>query len=126
MANAYYHAVSSARVFGGKPDDYVQLHQWMDASKAFIADHRHRAVRHHAEGIFEGERVFGVTITNTDGKKVPVRVILEQHCIEDMGRIPSLSEWLELLPIKPWMSRSRLLDQPRGHLARREEISHEE
>lgn len=126
MANAYYHSVSSARIFGGQPEDYIGLHNWMDSSKAFIADHRHRAVHHHAEGLFEAERVHGNVIINSDGKKVPVRVILEQHIIEDMGRIPTLSEWLELLPMKPWMSRSRLLDQNRGHRARREEISHED
>ena len=26
----YYHASSSARKYGGKPDDYLPLHEWFD------------------------------------------------------------------------------------------------
>jgi len=52
MAHCYYHALSSVRKWGGVADDYLPLHQWFDQSKAIIADPRHRALRHHAEGIF--------------------------------------------------------------------------
>ena len=52
MANAYHHAVSSARRFGGTPEAYQPIHDWLDASKMIIADFRHRALRHHAEGCF--------------------------------------------------------------------------
>ena len=40
----------------------------------------------HAEGIFECERIFGITIENSDGKQVPVRYIGEQHVMEDLWR----------------------------------------
>jgi hypothetical protein len=40
---------------------------------------------HHAEGIFQAERHFGTTITNSNGKAVPVRYIGEQHVLEDCG-----------------------------------------
>ncbi len=33
-------------------------------------------------GIFLGEQVFGANITNSDGKKVSVRDIGEQHVVE--------------------------------------------
>ena len=63
-------------------------------------------MRHHAEGIFEAERHFGVTIKNSDGKSVPVRYIGEQHVQEDCGgRIPSLCEWLSRIQPEPWMAR---------------------
>jgi hypothetical protein len=52
MAHCYYHALSSVRKWGGTVDDYLPLHQWFDQSKAILADPRHRALRHHAEGIF--------------------------------------------------------------------------
>ena len=42
-------------------------------TKESFCDFRHRALRHHAEGIFEAERVFGVTIQNSDGKQVVQR-----------------------------------------------------
>lgn len=102
---SYYHAVSSARKFGGVADDYVEIHTWFDESKAHMADFRHRALRHHSQGIFECERRFGVTIVNSDLRKVPVRAIGEQHVMEDMGRIPSLQDWLGEIRPTSWMLR---------------------
>ncbi len=58
MAHAYHHAVSSSRKFGGDPDEYLKLHEWLDASKSHMADFRHRALRHHSEGIFMLESLF--------------------------------------------------------------------
>ena len=101
----YYHAVSSARKFGGVADDYVEIHTWFDESKAHMADFRDRALRHHSQGIFECERQFGVTIVNSDLRKVPVRAIGEQHVMEDMGRIPSLQDWLGEIRPTSWMLR---------------------
>lgn len=107
MAHSYHHAVSSARKFGGEPEDYLAIHDWFDESKAFMADPRHRALRHHAEGIFAAERIFGSTITNSTGKRVPVRVIGEQHVLEDMGWIPSVQDWFSNMSVQPWMNAKR-------------------
>ena len=74
MAHSYHHAVSSARKFGGVPADYQAVHDWLDGSKLIIADFRHRALRHHAEGCFAAEALFGVTLTNSAGRPVPVRL----------------------------------------------------
>ena len=117
MTHTFYHARSSARVFGGAPEDYLRIHRWFDASKEHFCDFRHRLLRHHAEGIFECERVFGVTIFNSDGVEVPVRYIGEQHCLEDMSRIPTLGDWLSLVPPQPWMARPSKVR--RGHGPRR-------
>ena len=81
----------------------MAIHNWFDESKAHIGDVRHRALRHHTEGVFLCERIFGTSITNSDGRVVPVRFIAEQHVIEDLGRIPSVSDWLGEMPLKPWM-----------------------
>lgn len=105
MAHPWHHAESSARKFGGKPEDYLAIHQWFDESKAFLADFRHRALRHHAEGIFLCERIFGVTIVNADGRNIPVRTIGEQHVMEDLGRVPSAADWLTRIRAEPWMGR---------------------
>jgi hypothetical protein len=78
-----------------------QSHDFFVESKAFVADFRHRALRHHAEGIFMAERIFGSTILNSDGKAVPVRYIGEQHVREDLGRIPSFQEGIQELPTRP-------------------------
>ena len=109
MAHPLFHANSSARKYGGKPDDYLAIHNWFDESKSYMGDVRHRALRHHAEGIFLCEKMFGVSITNSDGREVPVRFIGEQHVIEDLGRIPSVSDWLSEMTMKAWMGpRSQL------------------
>ncbi len=83
MAHSYHHAVSSARRFGGLPADYQAVHDWLDGSKEIIADFRHRALKHHAKGCFAAEALFGTTICNSAGRTVPVRLIAEQHILED-------------------------------------------
>lgn len=105
MTHTYFHAESSARKFGGKPEDYLEIHEWFDATKEVFADFRHRALRHHSQGIFEAQRVFGVTITNSEGKQVPVRYIGEQHIREDCGGfIPTVADWFRNIKREPWMS----------------------
>jgi len=60
MAKPFIHAKSSVKKFKGKEDDYIDIHNWMDSSKAFIADNRHRTIWHHSGGIFYMEKIFGV------------------------------------------------------------------
>ena len=114
MAHAFHHAKSSVKHFGGEVEDYIGIHSWFDASKVHMADFRHRALRHHTEGIFEAERQFGITITNSSGNEVPVRAIGEQHMLEDFGTIPSMIDWFECIEAKPWMSRSQKLSKESG------------
>lgn len=79
-----------------------------DESKAILADVRHRALRHHAEGIFLAERIFGVAIRNSQGEFVPVRYIGEQHVREDLGRIPSFQDWAANIRLERWMYGQKL------------------
>jgi hypothetical protein len=108
MAHPLQHAENSCKRFGGKPADYLPIHNWFDESKAYLADFRHRALRHHAEGIFLAERVFGVAVENSDGKQVPVRYLGEQHVKEDLGRIPTAADWLSQIQPQRWMYGQRL------------------
>ena len=108
MAHPIEHAKSSARKFGGIHEDYQKIHDWFDESKSYVADFRHRSLRHHGEGIFMAERIFGSTILNSDGIAVPVRYIGEQHVKEDLGRIPSFQDWIQELPTRPWMYGQKL------------------
>jgi hypothetical protein len=106
MAHPHHHALSSVHKFGGKAEDYLPIHNWFDATKELVPDFRHRALRHHTHGIFEAERVFGVTITNSDGKQIPVRFIGEQHVREDCaGLIPTPQDWLQSIVLQPWMTK---------------------
>lgn len=105
MSHPYHHAVSSAKKWGGEPEDYQAIHDWFDESKAFHADFRHRALRHHAEGIFMAETIFGTTIEISTGRQIPVRWVGEQHVKEDLGWIPSVSDWLKSIKPEVWMGR---------------------
>ncbi len=105
MANCWHHAESSAKKFGGKPEDYYKLHLWFDESKAGFAHFTHRALRHHSEGIFWLEETFGPTVTNSNGKLIPTRLIGEQHVKEDCGFIPCIKDWLIQMKPVPWMMR---------------------
>ena len=107
MGHCYHHALSSARKFGGTADDYIALHNWFDESKCITADFRHRALRHHAEGIFMLEGIFGTVITVSTGRQVPVRQIGEQHVIEDLGFIPSFADWVRCIRPEPGMQRAQ-------------------
>lgn len=70
-----------------------------------MPDFRHRALRHHSEGIFLCEKIFGVTLTNSEGKQVPVRLLGEQHVREDLGFIPSAEHWLKNITAQRWMNK---------------------
>lgn len=104
MSDPYHHAISSSKKWGGEPEDYLHIHQWFDASKAGFCDNRHRAMRHHGEGIAWAIEHFGPTITVSSGRVVPVRWVGEQHVKEDIGRIPTMAEWLREMNHKQWMT----------------------
>ena len=93
----YHHALSSTKKHGGQYLDYLAIHEWFDETKKHMPDMRHRALRHHAEGIFWCEERFGTILYNTDGKKVLVRAIAEQHIMEDLGWIPTIKDYLTAL-----------------------------
>ena len=112
MSHRYYHASSSVKRWGGAVEDYQHLHDWFDQSKSIIADPRHRALRHHAEGIFQLEALFGTTITNCDGRQVPVRLIGEHHVMEDLGQIPSFADWDRLIQPANWYLRGNPAKSP--------------
>ena len=108
MAKALIHARSSAKRWGGVPDDYLPIHEKMDSTKAAHAEVTHRCVFHSAYGIFLIEEIFGRTLINKDRREVHTRDVAEQHVLEDLGCIPSLSDWLREMPVNPWMAGARV------------------
>ncbi len=110
MAHPILHAKSNQKKYGGKWEDYIHLHEWMDSTKAWYGHSFHRAFRHHSEGIFEAEKIFGSYFTNSDDKIVYTRYCLEDHVKEDCyNHIPSAKEWIKALQDKEkpmWMMRT--------------------
>jgi hypothetical protein len=104
MSHSFYHAKSSAKRFGGVWEDYIELHEWFDQTKAHFADARHRAVLHSSFGIFLAQQFFGeVIVRKSDGQLVPTRLLAEQHILEDFGTIPTMQDWLKEMPLRSWM-----------------------
>ena len=101
----YHHALSSAKKFGGRPEDYTALHDWFDETKQYTGDFTHRALRHHSAGIQWAVEKFGHALTNSSGHTIPVKMIAEQHVTEDCGFIPTPKDYLNLLTKSPerWM-----------------------
>lgn len=106
--NSWFHAKSSARKWGGKADDYLAVHTFIDSSKATLGDARHRAMYHHTLGVWLCQQIFGtyITVIGASGGEVqvPVRLIAERHIEEDLGRIPTPQDYLGDMPLKQWMS----------------------
>lgn len=86
------HAEISAHKHGGVWQDYIDIHEFFDQSKAHVADMRHRAMFHHSLGIYVAQQVFGLVRTNSAGRQYSVRDIGEDHVLEDLGFIPSVAQ----------------------------------
>ena len=108
--------MSSARKFGGKPEDYEPIHAFLDSSKTAFPDNRHRALTHNSWFLFILERIWFPnscamtkdgrfpTIKNSDGHDISIRDIGEQHILEDYhGFIPSAQDFLQEIEFKSWM-----------------------
>ncbi|MGB2560470.1 MAG: DUF6915 family protein [Akkermansiaceae bacterium] len=104
----YHHAQSSARKWGDHPSKYIAIHDWFDNTKQYTGDWTHRALRHHSVGVQEAIEKFGhfIAIMRDDKRvEVPVKLIAEQHILEDCGFIPTPADWLCVLAKHPedWM-----------------------
>jgi len=95
MSHPWYHAKSSARLFGGDASDYVALHSDADATKIAFSTNLHRLVLHNRDfgaGVLAG--LHGETLMRvSDGIGFPTREIVAQHCAEDYGTlVPTLAQ----------------------------------
>lgn len=85
----------------------MPIHDFLDSSKAHVADMRHRMLLHSSFGIYIVEQVFGAYFTNSSGIVVNTRDVAEQHVIEDLGHIPSVDRWMQGVQLMPWMGGPR-------------------
>lgn len=106
MGKPHMHAESSAKKFGGAMHDYLDIHLLLDSSKMAFADNRHRALTHNSWFVNHIlPKIFGNTITNSQGKLVSVIDIAEQHILEDFNHhfIPTAQDYLTLMNSMSWM-----------------------
>ncbi len=100
-AHPFYHARSSAKLFGGVATDYYDLHTFFDKTKACVPTNLHRLVLHNEFGIELCEQVYGETFHRpSDGQMLPTYNVACQHVTEDFGFIPTLSRCMQTHPLR--------------------------
>ncbi|MCU0328501.1 MAG: hypothetical protein MUE53_05875 [Chitinophagales bacterium] len=107
MGKPLDHAESSAKKFGGKMQDYLEIHVLLDSSKMAFSDNRHRALTHNSWFVnYILPKIFGDTLTNSDGKRISVIDIAELHILEDFNHnfLPSAQDYLVLMPMDSWLN----------------------
>ena len=100
----FIHSRIHAKRYGGKPEDYSDIDEFIDSSGYASADIRHRVVLHNSFGAYIAEQVFGKTRVNSEGKEYAVRQIVLDHIEQDLGFVPTLDHYLKNMQIQPWMS----------------------
>ena len=100
------HAQSSADRLGGTLEDYIDVHEWFDATKAHCAHISHRMLRHHTQGIAMAERLFpAIRCPQGWQPDALIRDIGIQHMEEDTcgGFIPTARHWIEAIRPPAWL-----------------------
>jgi len=99
--NKYEHAANSVIIFGGKSEDYQNIHALIDSNKTVTPSIFGRFYLHHSDvGGIVTEKVFGKSFTNSNNKKVLVRDVLLQHLIEDYDMIPTFgNDWSDAFDV---------------------------
>jgi hypothetical protein len=91
------------RVFGipyAKFEELAERFDWSDEEKVAVMDLLKEAKTERA-----------TSMINSDGVRVQVRDVAEEHVIEDLGRIPPLSDWLKNMTMQTWFG------GPKSHAA---------
>ena len=75
------HAQISAKTYGAVWTNYIEIHNFLDSSKAACAYFKYRFLLHPAEGIDLAVRLFGKELTNNNGQTNSIRQILTNHLV---------------------------------------------
>ena len=120
------HARITAHRYGGRWQDWIAIHDWIDRSKMVFPSMQHRMFLHSDFGEWLTVRIHGEAIKASDGMAVSTRDLFRDHQVEDLGRIVSLSEWLREVDPEYWKRRrqpprqlERIREEPAKGLAAR-------
>lgn len=98
--NSILHSRISVKKRGGKIEDYLPIHDFIDSTKELCSDNRHR-ILHTVWGIRRViVPIFGHTIINSDGKSINVKDLCEQdHILPDYQNrfIPTLADFVSAI-----------------------------
>ena len=116
MGNCLHHSKSSMKRWGGKVEDYLELHELLDSPKSTMNNNTGRMMTHNTWFAYTIiPKIFGYNIINSDGKSVDTVDIAMLHISEDyMGRfIPTPQDFLKHMEVQAWMNNGvKLVDNP--------------
>lgn len=107
MANPMIHSISSTKRFGGKPEDYLNIHILLDSPKTTMNNNTSRMLTHNIWFCYEIiPKIFGYNIINSDGRSVDTVDIAMLHIAEDFKfkGIPTVQDYLENMVVQSWMN----------------------
>src|SRR5579885_1584730 len=100
----WQHCLHSCERFGGRPDDYLPLHQFLNSARTVLPDKASRCVLHNAWGIDLVVRCLGTTFRrSSDHIQTSTRQVAEMHILRDLGAIPTMLEAVRTVPLAKWM-----------------------
>jgi hypothetical protein len=107
MANPLIHSRSSVKRWGGKVEDYLELHILLDSPKATMNNNTSRMLTHNTWFAYTIiPKIFGYNIINSDGKSVDTVDIAMLHIAEDFRHkfIPTPQDYLKHMSVEAWMN----------------------
>jgi hypothetical protein len=105
----WQHCLQSCERFGGLPDDYLPLHQFINSARTVLPDEVSRCILHNAWGIDIAVRCIGATFRrSSDHVRLSTREVAESHVLRDLGTIPTMLETLHAVPLAKWMYENAL------------------
>lgn len=107
MANPLIHSKSSVKRWGGKVEDYLEIHELLDSPKVTMNNNTSRMLTHNIWFCYHIiPKIFGYNITNSDGRSVDTVDVAMLHVAEDfrMKFIPTAQDYLKHLQVQPWMN----------------------
>ena len=79
----------------------LEIHNWLDATKRYFADCRHRALRHHISGVND---LLALREQSTLDEIKDIKNTCIAHIIEDCyGFLPSVEDWISEMRSCQWM-----------------------
>ena len=107
MGNCLHHSKSSVKRWGGKVEDYLELHELLDSPKSTMNNNTGRMMTHNTWFAYTIiPKIFGYNIINSDGKSVDTVDIAMLHIAEDyrMTGVPTPQDFLKHMEVQAWMN----------------------
>jgi hypothetical protein len=118
MANPMIHAQSSVKRFGGKVEDYLEIHELIDSPKETMNNNTSRTLTHNTWFCYKIiPKIFGYNIINSDGKRVDTIDVAMLHVAEDfrMKFVPTPQDYLKHMKVQAWMCNGvKIVDNPQA------------